>query len=77
MIKVLFENLGNIDGYYNIVNNQTFIHINNQLRDELQEVIFLRELYFLSTYKYNVHALKTLPKVDLFQILAWFNANYG
>ena len=45
-ILIINEPLGNIDGYYNKINGQKFIHVNSDASDWSKEYIIAHELYF-------------------------------
>ncbi|EOZ2853514.1 ImmA/IrrE family metallo-endopeptidase [Listeria monocytogenes] len=45
-ILVICEPLGNIEGYYNKVNDQKFIHVNSDLSDWYMTFVVAHQLYY-------------------------------
>ena len=58
-IKILFEELGSINGYYNTAFRQKFIHINSNLEEQKQKFTIAHELgHALLHPKANTHFLR-------------------
>ena len=45
-IHIILEPLGNVQGYYNQIGNQKFIHVNSDLSDWFQTFIVACQLYY-------------------------------
>ena len=45
-ILIIEENLGEVQGYYNEINNQKFIHVNSDLSDWFKTFVVAYQLYY-------------------------------